>query len=104
MANLSCYETKEREVSVVEEKSPHETTSIQGQGCSEEGDKGRNSCTPETESPSGKFLEKIPYVTKLEYDGEKDGSHPMIKISVNTDISVIGFYGNIGNIGKYRLK
>ena len=23
----------------------------------------------------------------------------MIKISVNTDISVIGFYGNIGNIG-----
>ena len=26
-----------------------------------------------------------------------------IKISVNTDISVIGFYGNIGNIGKYRL-
>ena len=25
-----------------------------------------------------------------------------IKISVNTDISVIGFYGNIGNIGKYR--
>ena len=28
----------------------------------------------------------------------------MIKISVNTDISVIGFYGNIGNIGKYRWK
>ena len=27
---------------------------------------------------------------------------PRIKISVNTDISVIGFYGNIGNIGKYR--
>ena len=27
-----------------------------------------------------------------------------IKISVNTDISVIGFYGNIGNIGKYRWK
>ena len=25
-----------------------------------------------------------------------------IKISVNTDISVIGFYGYIGNIGKYR--
>ena len=24
---------------------------------------------------------------------------PRIKISVNTDISVIGFYGNIGNIG-----
>ena len=26
-------------------------------------------------------------------------SYPRIKISVNTDISVIGFYGNIGNIG-----
>ena len=26
-------------------------------------------------------------------------SQPRIKISVNTDISVIGFYGNIGNIG-----
>ena len=25
--------------------------------------------------------------------------HTRIKISVNTDISVIGFYGNIGNIG-----
>ena len=29
---------------------------------------------------------------------------PRIKISVNTDISVTGFYGNIGNIGKYRWK
>ena len=27
------------------------------------------------------------------------GRRPRIKISVNTDISVIGFYGNIGNIG-----
>ena len=27
------------------------------------------------------------------------GFFPRIKISVNTDISVIGFYGNIGNIG-----
>ena len=27
------------------------------------------------------------------------GLGPRIKISVNTDISVIGFYGNIGNIG-----
>ena len=25
--------------------------------------------------------------------------YPRIKISVSTDISVIGFYGNIGNIG-----
>ena len=32
---------------------------------------------------------------------------PRIKISVNTDISVIGFYGNIGNIaniGKISVK
>ena len=29
----------------------------------------------------------------------KYNSHSRIKISVNTDISVIGFYGNIGNIG-----
>ena len=28
---------------------------------------------------------------------------PRIKISVNTDISVIGFYGNIGNIGKISV-
>ena len=27
---------------------------------------------------------------------------PRNKISVFTDISVLGFYGNIGNIGKYR--
>ena len=26
-----------------------------------------------------------------------------IKISVNMDISVIGFYGNIGNIGKISI-
>ena len=26
-----------------------------------------------------------------------------IKISVNTDIAVIGFYGNIGNIGKISV-
>ena len=30
-------------------------------------------------------------------------SHPRIKILVNTDISVIGFYGNIGNIGKISV-
>ena len=30
--------------------------------------------------------------------------YPRIKISVNTDISVIGFYGNIGNIDKYWWK
>ena len=29
--------------------------------------------------------------------------HTRIKISVNTDISVIGFYGNIGNIGKISV-
>ena len=32
-----------------------------------------------------------------------DESHTRIKISVNTDISVIGFYGNIGNIGKISV-
>ena len=30
-------------------------------------------------------------------------SCPRIKISVNTDISVIGFYGNIGNIVKISV-
>ena len=33
----------------------------------------------------------------------KYNSHSRIKISVNTDISVIGFYGNIGNIGKISV-
>ena len=37
---------------------------------------------------------EIPWVDGL--------STAMIKISVNTDISVIRFYGYIGNIGKYR--
>ena len=36
--------------------------------------------------------------------GPLDDYHKRIKISINTDISVIGFYGNIGNIGKYRWK
>ena len=31
------------------------------------------------------------------------GIYARIKISVNTDISVIGFYGNIGNIGKISV-
>ena len=35
------------------------------------------------------------YQTIISYD-----LYPRIKISINTDISVIGFYGNIGNIGK----
>ena len=30
-------------------------------------------------------------------------TQPRIKISVNTDISVIGFYENIGNIGKISV-
>ena len=30
-------------------------------------------------------------------------SESRIKISLNTDISVIGFYGNIGNIGKISV-
>ena len=34
----------------------------------------------------------------------RTGYHqPRIKISINTDISVIGFYGNIGNIGKISV-
>ena len=31
-----------------------------------------------------------------------NGIKPRNKISVITDISVLGFYGNIRNIGKYR--
>ena len=31
--------------------------------------------------------------------GHIGSSQPRIKISVNTDISIIIFYGNIGNIG-----
>ena len=35
--------------------------------------------------------------------GHIGSSQPRIKISVNTDISVIIFYGNIGNIGKISM-
>ena len=34
---------------------------------------------------------------------ESNESQPRIKISVNTDISVIEFYGNIENIGKISV-
>ena len=74
-ANLSCSRSKEREVSVVESKGSQDTTSIQGQICSEEGDEGRNSCALEKGSSSGKILEKIHYDEELDCDGEKVGSH-----------------------------
>ena len=96
MANPSCFEPQEREVSVVEENGSQETTSIQGQGCSEENnikkalsreeccvikdkegskarDEGINFCAPEKESPSSKSLVKIHYVAELDDAGVKDG-------------------------------
>ena len=42
----------------------------------------------------------------LQYSGEANNMEIVLqsrnKISVFTDISVLGFYGNIGNIEKYR--
>ena len=101
MANPSCSEPQKREVSVVEEKGSQETTSIQGQGCSEEnnikkalsreescvikdkegskaGDEGINFCVPEKDSPSGKFPEKIPYVAELDDAGVRHGLPPAV--------------------------
>ena len=74
--------SEELEATVVAEKGSQETFSTQGQGCSGEGDGGRNSCAPENESPSGKLMEKNPHGVDLEYDGEKDGS-----LSVTVDSS-----------------
>ena len=85
MANPSCSGSKEREASAVEEKGSQETISIQGQGCSDEGDEDGNYCVSEKESPSGKFLEKFPFGAELEYDGEKDGSHPVAVDSASND-------------------
>ena len=85
MANPSCFGSKECEVSAVEEKGSQEMTSIQGQGCNEEGDEDGNSCASEKESPSGKFMEKFPFGAELEYDGEKDGSHPVVVDLVGND-------------------
>ena len=99
MANPSCSEPQEREVSVVKEKGSQETTSTQGQGCSEEnnikkalsreescvindkegskaGDEGINFCAPEKEPPSGKSPVKIPYVAEMDDAGVKDGLPP----------------------------
>ena len=45
----------------------------------------------------------IPWVLKLMIGKSSNDLQAMIKISVNTDISVIGFYGNIGNIGKISV-
>ena len=85
-ANPRCSGSKEREVPVVVEKGSQETISTQGQGCSGEGDEGRNSCAPENESPSGKFMEKIPYVADLECDGEKDVSLSAVVDSSGNDL------------------
>ena len=87
MVNPSCSGPQESEVSEAEEKGSQETTSTQGQGCSEknnikkalrkeessalkdeEGSKareeGRNYCTSEKESPSGKCPEKNSFCRK----------------------------------------
>ena len=85
-ANPSCSGSKEREVSVAEVKGSQETTSTQGQRCRDEGDEGRNSCAPENGSPSGKIMEKIPYVAELECDGEKVGSHLAAADSSGNDL------------------
>ena len=99
MVNPSCSGPQESEVSEAEEKGSQETTSTQGQGCSEKNnikkalrkeessalkdeegrkarEEGRNYCASEKESPSGKFSEKIPFVAYLDYAGVKDGCQP----------------------------
>ena len=77
LATTSCSGTKAREVSVVEEKGPQETTSKQGQGRRDAGGEGKISGAQEKDSPSGKFLEIISKAAELEHDGEKDDSHPV---------------------------
>ena len=49
--------------------------------------------------PTNRKLDK-PVCSILYYIGQ---SQPRIKISVNMNISVIGFYGNIENIGKILM-
>ena len=73
-------------MSVAEVKGSQETTSIQGQRCSDEGDEGRNSCTPEKGSSSGKILEKFPYGVELDCDGEKVGSYLAVVESSGNDL------------------
>ena len=85
LANPSGSGSKERKVTVVEEKGSQETSSTQGQGCSDEGVEDGNTYASEKESPSGKFLEKFPFGAELEYDGEKDGSHPVAADSAGND-------------------
>ena len=75
LANPSCSGSKECEALAVEEKGSQETISLQGQGCSNVGEEDRNYCVSEKESPSGKFLEKLPFGAEQEHDGEKVGSH-----------------------------
>ena len=75
LANPSCSGSKECEALAVEEKGSQETISLQGQGCSDIGEDDGNYCVSEKESPSDKFLEKLPFGAEQEHDGEKVGSH-----------------------------
>ena len=77
MANPRCFGSKECEALVDEEKGLQETISLQGQGGSEEGDDAGNHCVEEKESQSGKILEKYPFGAEQEYDGGRDGPHPV---------------------------
>ena len=73
VANPSRSWSQEREARAAEEKGTQETISLQGQGCSDVGE-DENYCVSEKESPSGNFLDKLPFGAKQELDGEKDGS------------------------------
>ena len=73
-ANPSRSGSEECEALAVEEKGTQETISLQGQGCSVVGEEDGNYCVSEKESPSGNFLEKLPFGAEQEHDGEKVGS------------------------------
>ena len=108
MANPSCVEAQEREVSAFEERGSQETTSSQDKGCSEgnnikqamsreerspikdkvgskEDDEGSYYCVPEKESSSGKFPEKTP--SEVDLDDVKGGFH---SASVDSPGTVLG--------------
>ena len=75
LENPICSGSKECEALAVEEKGSQESISLQGQGCSDVGEEDGNYCVSEKESPSGKFLEKLPFSAEQEHDGEKVGSY-----------------------------
>ena len=75
-ANPSRSGSKECEALAVAEKGTQETISLQGQGCSDVGEEEGNYCVSEKESPSGNFLEKVPFGAEQVHDGEKVGSLP----------------------------